>query len=210
MVRFAQVVSSLDTTRKFNSTSTSLFGYRENQVFPGNKSLFSELPKVNFPSFLLKFKNLRNLFSFQEKKNLTLSSLSVFCRSKWWGGFEEFEPIFDEPRIEWSKNSNPSSGLMGQFLMRIFAPDYNHLKIQVTDYHSNTFEDAKSVMQLDDLVSVFFFLIIIIIIMGFWFYEIWVLKFVTFFFFFNGGNAEGLHWNWRVLDWACRVTCCFF
>jgi hypothetical protein len=39
-------------------------------------------------------------------------------------------------------------------------------------------------MQLDDLVSVFFFLIIIIIIMGFWFYEIWVLKFVTFFFFF--------------------------
>lgn len=40
---------------------------------------------------------------------------------------------------------------MGQFLMRIFAPDYNHLRIQVTDYHSNTFEDAKSVMQLDDL-----------------------------------------------------------
>jgi len=184
MVRFAQVVSSLDTTRKFNSTSTSLFGYRENQVFPGNKSLFSELPKVNFPSFLLKFKNLRNLFSFQEKKNLTLSSLSVFCRSKWWGGFEEFEPIFDEPRIEWSKNSNPSSGLMGQFLMRIFAPDYNHLKIQVTDYHSNTFEDAKSVMQLDDLVSVFFFF-------NYYYYNhgfliLWNLGFkvCNFFFFF--------------------------
>jgi len=69
------------------------------------------------------------------------------------GGVEEFEPIFDEPRIECS---NPSSGLMGQFLMRIYAPDYNHLKIQVTDYHSNTFEDAKSVMQLNDLVSFFF------------------------------------------------------
>uniref|UniRef100_A0A6N2NE12 Uncharacterized protein n=1 Tax=Salix viminalis TaxID=40686 RepID=A0A6N2NE12_SALVM len=67
------------------------------------------------------------------------------------GGFEEFEPLFNEPRIEWSKNSNPGSGLMGQFLMHIFAPDYNHLKIKATNYHSNTFEDAKSVMQLDGL-----------------------------------------------------------
>jgi hypothetical protein len=202
MVRFAQVVSSLDTTRKFNSTSTSLFGYRENQVFPGNKSLFSELPKVNFPSFLLKFKNLRNLFSFQEKKNLTLSSLSVFCRSKWWGGFEEFEPIFDEPRIEWSKNSNPSSGLMGQFLMRIFAPDYNHLKIQVTDYHSNTFEDAKSVMQLDDLVSVFFFF-------NYYYYNhgfliLWNLGFkvCNFFFFLMGAmqrDCIGIGGSWTEL-----------
>jgi protein-arginine kinase len=37
--------------------------------------------------------------------------------------------------------------------MHIFAPDDNHLKIQVTDYHSNTFEAVKSVMQLDDMVS---------------------------------------------------------
>ncbi|KAL3584238.1 hypothetical protein D5086_015299 [Populus alba] len=43
------------------------------------------------------------------------------------------------------------SGFGFDCLMRIFAPDYNHLKIQVTDYHSNTFEDPKSVMQLDDL-----------------------------------------------------------
>ncbi|KAJ6996395.1 hypothetical protein NC653_013106 [Populus alba x Populus x berolinensis] len=66
-------------------------------------------------------------------------------------GFQEFEPIFNEPRIGWAKNSNPGSGLMDQFLMHIFAPDDNHLKIQVTDYHSNTFEAVKSVMQLDDM-----------------------------------------------------------
>ncbi|CAK7354834.1 unnamed protein product [Dovyalis caffra] len=66
-------------------------------------------------------------------------------------GFEEFEPIFNEPRIEWANNSNPGLGLMGQFLMHIFAPDNNHLKIQVTDYHFNTFEAVKSVMQLDDM-----------------------------------------------------------
>ncbi|KAJ6908269.1 hypothetical protein NC651_018645 [Populus alba x Populus x berolinensis] len=43
------------------------------------------------------------------------------------------------------------SGFGFDCLMRIFAPDYNQLKIQVTDNHSNTFEDPKSVMQLDDL-----------------------------------------------------------
>lgn len=66
-------------------------------------------------------------------------------------GFQEFEPIFNKPRIGWAKNSNQGSGLMDQFLMHIFAPDDNHLKIQVTDYHSNTFEAVKSVMQLDDM-----------------------------------------------------------
>lgn len=69
-------------------------------------------------------------------------------------GFEDFEPIFNKPKIEWKKNSNlglePSAG---QFLMHVFAPDSNHLKLQVTDYHSNTFEAVKSLMQLDDLVS---------------------------------------------------------
>ncbi|KAJ6305592.1 hypothetical protein OIU78_021021 [Salix suchowensis] len=66
-------------------------------------------------------------------------------------GFQEFEPIFNEPRIEWAKNSNPGSGLMDQFFMHVFAPDGNHLKIRVTDYHSNTFETIKSAMQLDDM-----------------------------------------------------------
>ncbi|KAJ6353787.1 hypothetical protein OIU76_002749 [Salix suchowensis] len=40
---------------------------------------------------------------------------------------------------------------MDQFFMHVFAPDGNHLKIRVTDYHSNTFETIKSAMQLDDM-----------------------------------------------------------
>ncbi|CAN1177423.1 hypothetical protein LINPERHAP2_LOCUS33092 [Linum perenne] len=35
--------------------------------------------------------------------------------------------------------------------MHVFAPDYYHLKIQVTDYYSITYEAAKSLSQLEDM-----------------------------------------------------------
>ncbi|CAI0428829.1 unnamed protein product [Linum tenue] len=67
-------------------------------------------------------------------------------------GFEEFESIFGEPRAEWGKSSDLGrSAPLRRFLMHVFAPDYYHLKIQATDYNSNTFEANKSISQLEDL-----------------------------------------------------------
>lgn len=68
-------------------------------------------------------------------------------------GFEAFEPIYGEPKVEWAKTSDSDSVPLRRFLMQIFAPDYYNLKIQVTDYHSNTFASVKSIMQLEDMVS---------------------------------------------------------
>ncbi|XP_037491261.1 uncharacterized protein LOC119369058 [Jatropha curcas] len=65
--------------------------------------------------------------------------------------FEEFEHIYGEPKAEWANKSNSESVPLRRFLMHVFAPDYYHLKIHVTDYHSNTFEAVKSVMQLEDM-----------------------------------------------------------
>ncbi|KAJ9177829.1 hypothetical protein P3X46_013000 [Hevea brasiliensis] len=66
-------------------------------------------------------------------------------------GFEEFEPIYAEPKVEWSRSSDSVSVPLRRFLMRIFAPDYYNLKIQVTDYHLHTLETVKSVLQLEDM-----------------------------------------------------------
>ncbi|KAG8643014.1 uncharacterized protein LOC110628149 isoform X2 [Manihot esculenta] len=66
-------------------------------------------------------------------------------------GFEAFEPIYGEPKVEWAKTSDSDSVPLRRFLMQIFAPDYYNLKIQVTDYHSNTFASVKSIMQLEDM-----------------------------------------------------------
>ena len=68
-------------------------------------------------------------------------------------GFEDFEPIMGEPKPEWWKNSVSGSPPPRRFMMHVYAADYGHLKIQVTDFHSNTFETVKSVVQLEDLVS---------------------------------------------------------
>ncbi|CAI0554643.1 unnamed protein product [Linum tenue] len=68
-------------------------------------------------------------------------------------GFEEFEPIYCEPKAEWGKSSDfgRSAAPLRRFMMHVFAPDYYHLKIQATDYSSNTFEANKSITQLEDL-----------------------------------------------------------
>ena len=70
-------------------------------------------------------------------------------------GFENFEPVFGEPKAEWGRNSEPGSIPLRRFLMHVFAPDYYHLKFHVTDFHFNTFEALTSVLQLEDLVISF-------------------------------------------------------
>ncbi|CAN1224361.1 hypothetical protein LINGRAPRIM_LOCUS870 [Linum grandiflorum] len=66
--------------------------------------------------------------------------------------FEEFESIFGEPKAGWAKTSElGGSAPLRRFLMHVFAPDYYHLKIQVTDYNSITFEAVKSLSQLEDM-----------------------------------------------------------
>lgn len=66
-------------------------------------------------------------------------------------GFEGFEPIFGEPKVEWvaAQDSLP----LRPFLFHAHAPDPSHLRIHVTDFHSSTWEAVRSVVQLEDMVS---------------------------------------------------------
>ncbi|XP_056159191.1 uncharacterized protein LOC115682438 isoform X1 [Syzygium oleosum] len=62
--------------------------------------------------------------------------------------FEEFEAIFGEPRVEWSSGgAHP----LRRLLYYVHAPDPSHLRIHVTDFHSNTWEAIRSVHQLEDM-----------------------------------------------------------
>lgn len=66
-------------------------------------------------------------------------------------GFDNFEPIFGEPKVQWAaaQDSLP----LRPFLFHVFAPDPSTLRIRVTDFHTNTWEAVRSVMQLEDMVS---------------------------------------------------------
>lgn len=64
-------------------------------------------------------------------------------------GFEGFEPIFGEPKVEWAA-AQDSLPLLS-FLFHARAPDPSHLRIHVTDFHSNTWEAVRSVVQLEDM-----------------------------------------------------------
>jgi hypothetical protein len=66
-------------------------------------------------------------------------------------GFEGFEPIFGEPKVEWAvaQDSLP----LRPFLFHARASDPSQLRIHVTDFHSNTWEALLSVVQLEDMVS---------------------------------------------------------
>ena len=68
-------------------------------------------------------------------------------------GFEDFEPIFGEPKVEWASAQAQDSDPLPPFLFRVHASDPSHLTIHVTDFHSNTWEAVKSVVQLEDMVS---------------------------------------------------------
>ncbi|XP_048128696.1 uncharacterized protein LOC115750515 isoform X4 [Rhodamnia argentea] len=62
--------------------------------------------------------------------------------------FEEFEAIFGEPQVEWS---NRGGHPLRRFLYYVHAPDPSHLRIHVTDFHSNTWEALRSVHELEDM-----------------------------------------------------------
>ncbi|KAF7129812.1 hypothetical protein RHSIM_Rhsim10G0132500 [Rhododendron simsii] len=66
-------------------------------------------------------------------------------------GLEDLEPIFGEAKAQWSA---PNSPPLRSFLFRVYASSPSSLRVQVTDFHSNTFEVVRSIEQLEDLVRV--------------------------------------------------------
>ncbi|KAM6590521.1 uncharacterized protein LOC115713056 [Cannabis sativa] len=66
-------------------------------------------------------------------------------------GFEELEPIFGELKVEWA--TKQSSEELDRFLFHVHASaaDTSRLTIHVTDFHSNTWEAVRSVLQLEDM-----------------------------------------------------------
>lgn len=62
--------------------------------------------------------------------------------------FEDFEAIFGEPKVEWS---NRAGHPLRRFLYYVHAPDPSHLRIHVTDFHSNAWEALRSVHELEDM-----------------------------------------------------------
>lgn len=72
-------------------------------------------------------------------------------------GFEDLEPIFGEPKVEWDQGQE--SVKLRPFLFHVSASDPSHLRIHVTDFHSNTWEAVKSVVQLEDMVGFLFLLL---------------------------------------------------
>ncbi|KAF3959716.1 hypothetical protein CMV_015495, partial [Castanea mollissima] len=80
---------------------------------------------------------------------------SIFCCYLWilisftGMGFEDLEPIFGEPKVEWDQGQD--SVKLRPFLFHVSASDPSHLRIDVTDFHFNTWEAVKSVVQLEDM-----------------------------------------------------------
>ena len=72
--------------------------------------------------------------------------------------FEDFDPIFGEPKVECSAHS---SCPLRPFLLHAYAPDSSHIVIHVTDFHSVTWEAHLSVSLLEDIVSIHTHLILI-------------------------------------------------
>ncbi|XP_017243046.1 uncharacterized protein LOC108215176 isoform X3 [Daucus carota subsp. sativus] len=59
-----------------------------------------------------------------------------------------FEPIFKQPKTEWS---DPNFSPLRSFIVCVDAPDSTELRIQATDFHSNSWMTILSVDQLDDM-----------------------------------------------------------
>lgn len=84
--------------------------------------------------------------------------------------FEGFEPIFGEPKVDWAKRGPlPLRG----FVYYVHSPDPSHLRVHVSDFHTNTWEAVRSVHQLEDMVScvplfhrVFFFFYFVVTLLG--------------------------------------------
>ncbi|CAK9173013.1 unnamed protein product, partial [Ilex paraguariensis] len=63
-------------------------------------------------------------------------------------GFEDLEPIFGQPKAEWSA---PNSTPLRPLLFHVHALDPSRLRVLVTDFHSNTYEAVRSVQHLEDM-----------------------------------------------------------
>ncbi|XP_021274375.1 uncharacterized protein LOC110409378 isoform X2 [Herrania umbratica] len=63
---------------------------------------------------------------------------------------EEFEPIFGEPKVEWTGSSS-GSGQSSGFLFYVHSLDSSHLRIYVSDFRDTTWESVRSVLQLEDM-----------------------------------------------------------
>ncbi|KAE9601329.1 hypothetical protein Lal_00023765 [Lupinus albus] len=62
--------------------------------------------------------------------------------------FENFEPIFGEPKVEWGGHS---SCPLRPFLFHAYVLDSFHLVIYVTDFHSDTWGVHLSISMLEDI-----------------------------------------------------------
>lgn len=75
---------------------------------------------------------------------------------------DDFQPIFGQPNTEWV---DPNSTQLRPFLLYVHAPDSSKLRIEATDFGSNTWVALRTVTQLEDMVSLyicsfFFFLLL--------------------------------------------------
>jgi len=61
---------------------------------------------------------------------------------------EDLEPIFGEAKAQWSASNSPP---LRTFLFRVDASSSSSLRVQVTDFHFNTFQALRSIEQLEDL-----------------------------------------------------------
>ncbi|KAA3479763.1 U2 small nuclear ribonucleoprotein auxiliary factor-like protein [Gossypium australe] len=79
---------------------------------------------------------------------------------------EEFEPIFGEPKVEWT-GSYSGLGQSSAFVFYVHSPDSSHLRICVSDFRHTTWEAVRSVSQLEDMV----FFVFLICFAGFFFID---------------------------------------
>lgn len=71
-------------------------------------------------------------------------------------GFEEMEPIFGQLKAEWpaiqqTTVTTPLEPFL--FLVDVLPDDSSTLRIQVSNFHSKTWEALNSRSQLEDMVS---------------------------------------------------------
>ncbi|XP_059624473.1 uncharacterized protein LOC132267337 [Cornus florida] len=62
--------------------------------------------------------------------------------------FQDFEPMFGEPKAEWSA---PNKVSLPPFLFYVHPSDSSRLRVLVTDFCSNTWEAIRSVQDLEDM-----------------------------------------------------------
>ncbi|GAB2294993.1 hypothetical protein Dimus_029183 [Dionaea muscipula] len=63
-------------------------------------------------------------------------------------GFEDFEPIFGEAKVE---SPVAVSGSQSPYLFHVFAVDSSHLKFVATNFRGHSWEAVRSVHQLEDM-----------------------------------------------------------